>query len=214
MKLLLSLMLLLVPLGRIAAVAEIPRLSQEQRLALVGEAVIAYREHVKSAPEMRSREIAREHWGKVMEELQPLRIIDENVNIRIVLEEAEGVQRGFYIQQMISSFRPRRERMIEWRPLPNGAEVSGGELYRFSEIVEAGDRPRPRLTMPEVETTVVEVLQKRGTDLARYRSPSIRYDAEAGVWWLFYNFLVPMPGNHFGVRVNDETGETSFMPGR
>jgi hypothetical protein len=30
----------------------------------------------------------------------------------------------------------------------------------------------------------------------------------------FYNGVVPMPGNHFVVRVNDETGETSFMPGR
>jgi hypothetical protein len=149
-----------------------------------------------------------------MRELRPLRVVDENVNIRIVLEETEGVQTGFYIQQMISSFHPSRERMIDWRPLPISDEFSGGELYRFAEIIEPGATPRPRLTMPEVEKIVVEALQIRGTDLARYRSPSIRYDAEAGAWWLFYNGVVPMPGNHFVVRVNDETGETSFMPGR
>ena len=61
-----------------------------------------------------------------------------------------------------------------------------------------------------------QAAERQGSDLRRYKEPEARYEFTRNdkSWWVFFDGRVPMPGNHFAVSVDDQTGDTRFIPGK
>ena len=73
-----------------------------------------------------------------------------------------------------------------------------------------------RLSTAEVIRIARQTAELHGIDLGKYKEPEAHYDhtSRDGSWFVFFDGRVPMPGNHFGVMVDDRTGEAQLHRGR
>lgn len=57
--------------------------------------------------------------------------------------------------------------------------------------------------------------ERDGINLSAYDTPRIVCDSLDGsrFWCLLYDGVAQIPGNHFMLLLNDETGEVEFVPG-
>jgi hypothetical protein len=70
-----------------------------------------------------------------------------------------------------------------------------------------------RLNQAEVVRIALEVATKRGYRLSDYKDPQVHYEFTRKTWSVFYDGKVPLPGHHFLVWVDDQTGAARVMPG-
>lgn len=78
----------------------------------------------------------------------------------------------------------------------------------------------PQLSMTQVLQMADEFAkQKRAVhetfDLKFYPERKATFDIEDAVWWVHYDRKPNRyPGDHFGIRISDATGETDYIGGR
>ena len=72
-----------------------------------------------------------------------------------------------------------------------------------------------RLGQAEAVRIAAEAASKNGYRLADYNAPQVHYEftRKDKTWSVFYDGKVPMPGHHFLVWVDDQTGTARVMPG-
>jgi|WetSurMetagenome_2_1015567.scaffolds.fasta_scaffold169566_3 hypothetical protein len=72
-----------------------------------------------------------------------------------------------------------------------------------------------RLSTAEAIRIAKQAAERQGIDLRRYKEPEAHYEftRKDKSWFVFFDGRVAMPGNHFSVSVDDQTGETRFFGG-
>jgi len=72
-----------------------------------------------------------------------------------------------------------------------------------------------RLTKVEAIDIAREAAEREGRNLSEYKEPVARYEFvyKDKTWDVFFDGKVPMPGNHFSVEIDDQTGKTRLLPG-
>jgi hypothetical protein len=72
-----------------------------------------------------------------------------------------------------------------------------------------------RLRTAEVIRIAKQVAEQKGIDLHRYKEPEAHFEftREDKSWFVFFNGREAVPGNHFSVSVDDQTGETRLFGG-
>ena len=73
-----------------------------------------------------------------------------------------------------------------------------------------------RLNEAEVLRIASQVAERDGRHLSDYKPPEAHYEftQKDKSWSVFFDGKVPMPGNHFSVSVDDQTGKAQLFPGR
>jgi hypothetical protein len=73
-----------------------------------------------------------------------------------------------------------------------------------------------RLSTAEAIRVAKQAAELQGVDLRQYKEPEAHYELtrKDKSWFVFFDGRVAMPGNHFSVSVDDQTGETRFFGGR
>ena len=85
-------------------------------------------------------------------------------------------------------------------------------------------RPVPKVALPEADGSTLtkdkvcdlanRAAEAEGYELKEFAAPKIGFDSEAREWSLFFEgTVVPAPGNHFSVLVDDRTGKASVRHG-
>ena len=72
-----------------------------------------------------------------------------------------------------------------------------------------------RLSTVEAIRIAKQAAERQGADLSRYKEPVAHYELtrKDKSWSVFFDGRVAMPGNHFSVSVDDQTGKTRFFGG-
>jgi len=73
-----------------------------------------------------------------------------------------------------------------------------------------------RLSTAEVIRIAKQTAERQGVDLRRYKEPEAHYEftRKDKSWFVSFDGRVAMPGNHFSVSVDDQTGEARFFGGK
>lgn len=73
-----------------------------------------------------------------------------------------------------------------------------------------------RLTTAEAVRIAEQAAEREGRRLSDYKPPKAHYEytRKDKTWWVFFDGRVPMPGNHFSVSIDDQSGKTRLMPGK
>lgn len=101
------------------------------------------------------------------------------------------------------------------------ALMCGGCAHRGREAVlsdghAAEVRPSgARLSTAEAIRLATAAATHAGITLRNFKAPTARCETMDGlnVWWVSFDGKVARPGNHFSVRVDDQTGETRIFRG-
>jgi hypothetical protein len=115
-----------------------PKLSPEQRAALMTEAQQAFSKFVRSDLKTRGENIPEEFWGPITKSLKPIRVVDDRANIKIVLSD-DDIETGLYINLPISSFAPNKADFLEFIPLSQPDDHVFGQIY-FYALQKAKER--------------------------------------------------------------------------
>src|SRR5215204_3333476 len=69
-----------------------------------------------------------------------------------------------------------------------------------------------RLSTAEAIRIAQQAAERQGANLSRYKEPKAHYEftRKDKAWFVSFGGRVAMPGNHFSVYVDDQTGETRF----
>ena len=110
---------------------EAPCLSKTDREAIIVAANQAVHKHMTSGrTEHRGMEIPRSLWGTAIEQLHPLRVLNDRVNVFIVMREDRTTEEGFYVSIPISSYAPGHdERFLMFKDLTQSGDKAFGRLY-------------------------------------------------------------------------------------
>lgn len=108
------------------------KLSAEQRKTIVSEATKALSDFAQANE--KGREIPESLCGPTIVQLNPLRVVKDFTNVKIVLTEVGDSQTGLYVVTPGSSYAPTRKRFAELTKLSEPGDKSGGVLYRYREI--------------------------------------------------------------------------------
>ncbi|MGA3287614.1 MAG: hypothetical protein ABSD46_09320 [Bacteroidota bacterium] len=67
----------------------------------------------------------------------------------------------------------------------------------------------------EVISIANHAAEKAGHILSKYDKPKAKFNfiSQDSTWTVFYDGIIPAPGNHFMILVKDQTGETQVMEG-
>jgi hypothetical protein len=123
--------LLFVAAVAIGGETNVPSLSSADREAIITAANQAVHKHMTSAPDQkRGMEIPRSLWGKAIEQLQPLRVLNDRVNVFIVMREDRISEEGLYVSVPISSYAPGHdERFLMFKDLTQPGDKAFGHIY-------------------------------------------------------------------------------------
>jgi hypothetical protein len=84
--------------------------------------------------------IPRQFWGEAIEQLDPLRVEFDRVNIAIVLSENERFEEGYYYVPMISSFIPFNNKYTTFTKLTSNENTGTGTIpqafYYYQKLKE------------------------------------------------------------------------------
>lgn len=82
--------------------------------------------------------IPRKFWGEAIEQLKPIRVEFDRVNVVIVTSENEQSEEGYYFIPMISSYRPFDKEDVTFTklrsPEDDGISVTSGDLLYYKKI--------------------------------------------------------------------------------
>ena len=108
-----------------------PSLSSADRGAIITAANQAVHKHMTSVPsQQRGMEIPKSLWGKAIEQLQPLRVLDDRVNVFIVMREDATMEEGLYVSVPISSYTPGHDRrFLLLKDLTQPGDKACGRIY-------------------------------------------------------------------------------------
>jgi hypothetical protein len=69
------------------------------------------------------------------------------------------------------------------------------------------------LSTAQVIRIAKQAAQRQGADLRRYKEPKAHYEftRKDKSWFVSFDGRVAMPGDHFSVSVDDQTGETHVL---
>ncbi|MFN7140994.1 MAG: hypothetical protein ACK4UN_16815 [Limisphaerales bacterium] len=113
------------------AANRLPELTSAQRNLLASEAQQAFTRFVRRDPHTRGHVIPQELWGPTIAALNPLRVVEDRVNIVLVMADNGKEESGFYISLVISSFiRPRTD-FIEFTSLSEPGDKTFGSISRY-----------------------------------------------------------------------------------
>ena len=101
-----------------------------------------------------------------------------------------------------------------WPAAPIAIALALGACASPAESPTAEQCPQgARLTPAEAARIATDVARAKGIDLTKFSEPMAHY--KPGTWVvLFEGTEQPRrPGDHFGVVINDNTGEASFQGG-
>ena len=101
------------------------------RDAIIAAANGAIHKYMKMGEQGRkSNEIPKKFWGDAIARLNPIRVLNDRLNVFIVLKEMELTVEGLYVSIPISSYAPGHdERFLQFRELTQPNDKSFGELY-------------------------------------------------------------------------------------
>ena len=88
---------------------------------------------------------------------------------------------------------------------------------RTTQTVAPAARPDgARLSQSEVIRIATQAAERDGFRIADYKQPEAHYEftRKDKSWVVFFDGRVAMPGHHFGVYVDDQTGETRIHRGQ
>ncbi len=107
-------------------------LTKEQRAALVREAQVALSGFVRTpSGERESENIPDLLWGDTIKSLKPLRVVNDRANVKIVLDEKDGIESGFYVNLVISSYAPQADDFLEFTTLSQRDDEVLGQVFRY-----------------------------------------------------------------------------------
>jgi hypothetical protein len=100
-----------------------------------------------------------------------------------------------------------------------GALVFAGCSHppRPSQTAAPDTKPEgARLRTAEAIQIAKQAAERQGVRLRDYKEPEAHYEFthKDKSWFVFFDGRVAMPGNHFSVSVDDQTGKTQFFWGR
>jgi hypothetical protein len=100
-----------------------------------------------------------------------------------------------------------------------GALVFAGCSHPSRPTQTAAPDTKPegaRLSTGEAIQIAKQAAERQGVRLRDYKEPEAHYEftRKDRSWFVFFDGRVAMPGNHFSVSVDDQTGETQFFGGR
>jgi len=90
--------------------------------------------------------------------------------------------------------QPRRPAHADADTKPEGARMSTTEAVRIAK----------------------RAAERQGVHLSDFKEPKAHFELarKDQSWFVFFDGRVPMPGNHFAVSIDDQTGDTYFIPGK
>ena len=105
---------------------------KEERNAIIAAARSAIHRYMKIGPQgRRTNKIPQKFWGDPIIWLNPIRVLNDRVNVFIVLKEKELTSEGLYVSVPISSYAPNHEaRFLQFQKLTQPEDKAFGELYR------------------------------------------------------------------------------------
>ena len=112
--------------------ADAPSLNRAEREAIITAANKAVHKHMTTIPEdQQGSEIPRSLWGEAIEQLHPLRVLNDRVNVFIVMREDDTTEEGFYVSLIISSYAPGSpDRFLMFRELTEPGDKTFGTIYQ------------------------------------------------------------------------------------
>ena len=127
--------------------ADIPKLSAGERVALVADAYQAERGFLQVELEKRDgSNVSKGLWGAAIRKLNPVRVVSDRANVKIVVVDSEHVEEGFYVSTPISSYLPAATDFSELTLLSEPADKAPGTLYRYRIAKPpAAVTPKPKL---------------------------------------------------------------------
>jgi hypothetical protein len=81
---------------------------------------------------------------------------------------------------------------------------------------ESATRPAgARLTTNEAIEIAKHAAEHQGLRLSEYKAPEAHYEftRKDKSWWVVFDGKIPIPGNHFAVSIDDQTGKAELIPG-
>jgi len=107
--------------------------SPDEYQAVTKEASAAYSQFVRSDPATRGSDIPEALWGQAIRRLNPLRVVVDRMNIKVVLEETNGTESGLYISQTISSYAPELKGFLELTLLDSEDHETFARIYHYTQ---------------------------------------------------------------------------------
>lgn len=71
----------------------------------------------------------------------------------------------------------------------------------------------PKLKIEDVIRIAKDYSQKAGYKLDDFFISKIEYDSDEKEWSVFFEGIVPIPGNHYWIIIEDRTNGVQLMPG-
>ncbi|MBA4148128.1 MAG: protein kinase [Verrucomicrobia bacterium] len=131
--------------------SSIPNLTASQRVAIVEEAHHAFRSLANLPQNHRTNDdIPEKFWGETIRSLKPLRVVNDRINIKIVLQESGAIESGLYVNLPISSHAPEAAVFLEFVLLSEVDHNSNGQLYRYKLF----NTPKIMIFGPVIERTL------------------------------------------------------------
>jgi hypothetical protein len=87
---------------------------------------------------------------------------------------------------------------------------------RTTQAVAPDTKPDgARLSKSEVIRIATQTAERQGVRLQDYKDPEAHYEftRKDKSWFVFFDGRVAIPGNHFSVSVDDQSGEPQFFGG-
>ena len=85
----------------------------------------------------------------------------------------------------------------------------------FKPVVSETEPHIARLSTAEAIHIAKQAAERAGSTLSRYKEPEayFEFSRKNRHWFIFFDGKEAIPGNHFGVDIDDQTGATWIMPG-
>ena len=79
-----------------------------------------------------------------------------------------------------------------------------------------GDEYKAKMGIEAVINLANKVAEKQGIELSKFNTPAAHFNplGKDNSWWVNYEAKRPLPGNHFTVVINDDSGEARYIPGK
>ncbi len=75
--------------------------------------------------------IPKELWGAAIRKWNPVRVVSDRVNVKIVLVDSDRSEAGFYVNVPISSYVPSASDFSELTTLSEPGDKQSATLYRY-----------------------------------------------------------------------------------
>ena len=103
---------------------EMPSLTADERVALYKECARLQRWGVGGR-------LMPGQWGPVLVKLNPVLVISHLVNVKVILNDTEKEESGFYVTMIISSYAPVPKDFADLKLVSKDGDKTEGEIYWY-----------------------------------------------------------------------------------